>query len=130
MLRAEARKEQPPGGLVSDTSKIKSVLTQGNVTASPLSTVCGLSVSETNALFHRACEVFMKQKDERSFEAVYQVKHQSNNSRRACMMTEIMLKIKMAGMKVSIGIGNFVECVVFVIRNFVVFFDFLFAKPH
>ena len=36
-------------------------------------TVVGLSQSETVALFQRACQVFMAQKDERSFDAVYQV---------------------------------------------------------
>ena len=36
-------------------------------------TVVGLSQSETVALFQRACQVFMAQKDEQSFDAVYQV---------------------------------------------------------
>ena len=36
-------------------------------------TVVGLSKSETQALFHRACQVFMTKQDQRSFDAVYQV---------------------------------------------------------
>jgi hypothetical protein len=36
-------------------------------------TICGLSHSETAALFMRACQVFMAKKDQRSFDAVYQV---------------------------------------------------------
>jgi hypothetical protein len=38
-------------------------------------TVCVLSKSETAALFQRACQVFMSKKDQRSFDAVYQVCH-------------------------------------------------------